>query len=1107
MCVWIPRAVSAFICATLLSFTALADDVDTLKAEFANPPVSAWPRTWWHWTKGAVRKEGITKDLEWMHRVGIAGFQLADVNVGGGQAVERTIDFGTPEWLEAVGHAAAEADRLGLEMAVFSSPGWSMTGGPWVQPEQAMKKLVWSETRVSGPSDRPIRLPQPPTSEGGFQDFAAGRSPRPGFYRDVRVLAYRTPAAEAAEPLIAASVHSSSGEIRAALLSDRRFGESLAIAAPDDGSPAWIEQRFDQPVTVRSITVAGRAGIPVGRVAVSDDGEAYRTLVTLPGTQQYRQARVRTFAVPATTVQRFRIEFTAAPLRPAETMSEAPPQLVDNYTLVEWRLDSGARVHRWEEKAGFGHLFEYGTVATQAVDSDCCVEVDKVIDLTGQLREDGRLDWSPTEGDWTVLRLGYSLTGARNRPATRAGSGYEVDKLSRQHTSEYYDAYATRLKQATGELYGKSLRYWLVDSWEAGTQNWTDEMIAEFKRLRGYDPTPYLPALVGRVVGDEQTSDRFLWDFRRTLVDLFAENHYGVLRERLHQDGLGLYSEASGVSLETIEDTLLNKGQVDIPMGEFWVRDLHPHLMYLQDVRGAASAAHAYGKPIVAAEAFTGGGYESPFSLKRVSDYWIPQGINRLVYHTSAHQPLDTPPGNTMVGTHLHRNITWAEQARPLNEYFARICHLLQQGKPVVDLAYLLDEGAPSTPTIWGSGTTPPPPEGYKHDFINADVLLHRMTVDADGRLTLPDGMSYRLLVLPASRQMRPEVLAKLRDLVEGGATIVGPRPQSSPSMMGQPATDARFAELTEQLWGDLNGTSRTVNYVGEGRVVWGRTLHDTLDRLGAGKDFIASAPLGVDLSWTHRRTNDADLYFVSNLADRPAQVELQLRVAGRGAELWRPDTGTIEPLASKSDEQSTEVELDLVRNETVFVVLMGEPTNTAPGQTPRETQLEELAGPWAVSFPPGLGAPASIELDELAPLTEHATFGVKHFSGTATYQLTFTAPEDLRTKYRRVWIDLGDVRDLAQVRLNNHDLGIQWKPPYRYDVTKVIEPGGNRLVVPVTNQWTNRIAGDLAADEADRVLPGSAGTLRFRPPQLQTSGLLGPVRLMVEEEPSASTH
>ena len=369
---------------------------------------------------------------------------------------------------------------------------------------------------------------------------------------------------------------------------------------------------------------------------------------------------------------------------------------------------------------------------------------------------------------------------------------------------------------------------------------------------------------------------------QETLADLWADAHYGVMAEKLREKGIGIYAEAAGVSLEMPEDTLLNKSKVEIPMGEFWVRDLHPRLMYFQDVRGAASAAHVYGKPLVGAEAFTGGGYESPFTLKKVADYWLAQGINRLVFHTSAHQPLDTKPGNTMVGTHLNRNITWAEQAQPLMTYFARSSHLLQQGMFVADLAYLLNEGAPSTPPIWGAGTQPTPPEGHDYDFINADVLLNRLSVAADGRLVLPDGMSYRLLVLPETDRMRPELLRKLRDLVASGATITGRRPLRSPSLANYPAADAEVEALAAELWGDLDGVSRTIRYFGKGRVVWGRPPAETLASIGVVKDFDYAKGLDAQVAWLHRRTPAADIYYVVNSSDQAREFDARFRIAGK---------------------------------------------------------------------------------------------------------------------------------------------------------------------------------------------------------------------------------
>ena len=503
--------------------------------------------------------------------------------------------------------------------------------------------------------------------------------------------------------------------------------------------------------------------------------------------------------------------------------------------------------------------------------------------------KDGTLHWDVPAGSWTILRMGYSLTGARNRPSVPAGSGLEVDKLSSKYVQQYFAGYMDPMKAHLGDLIGSTVQYMTLDSWEAGMQNWTDDMIAEFQQRRGYDPTPYLPVLAGRVVENADVSDRFLWDFRSTLADLYAGDFYGTMDSELHKLGMKAYSEASGVALEIPEDTLLNKSHIDIPMAEFWVHALHPESMYYVDVRGAASAAHVYGKPLVATETFTGGGYESPYTLKKIADYWFAQGVNRLVFHTSAEQPLDTKPGNTMVGTHINRNITWAELAKPFMTYVARVSYMLQQGSPVADLAYLLPQGAPSTMPFWGDGLQPAPPAGYDYDVINTDVLLNRTSVAADGRIhvagsaEMPDGMSYRMLVLPPTTLMTPEVLHKLHELVAAGATIVGPRPTSSPSLLHYPDADAQVRALATDLWGDMDGVTLNQHSFGKGMTYWGITLDEVLTRLKSAPDFASSGWLDNPPAWVHRHTADAEIYFVANQADAPVHLDAQLSRQRKG--------------------------------------------------------------------------------------------------------------------------------------------------------------------------------------------------------------------------------
>ena len=536
-------------------------------------------------------------------------------------------------------------------------------------------------------------------------------------------------------------------------------------------------------------------------------------------------------------------------------------------------------------------------------------------------------------------------------------------------------------------------------------------------------------------------SDRFLWDFRRTLADMFADCHYGTMAELLRKQGIGVYAEAAGVSMEIIEDTLLNKSKVDIPMGEFWVGVMHPDLQYYADVRGAASAAHAYGKNLVATESFTGGGYEAPYTLKKVGDYWFAQGVNRIVFHTSAHQPLDTKPGNTMVGTHINRNITWAEQARPFMTYLARNSFMLQQGLFVADLAYLLPEGAPSSQPFWGAGLQPAPPDGYNYDCINTDVLLNRLSVGPDGRMVLPDGMSYRVLVLPQIDRMTPPVLKKIRELVAGGATVVGPKAVKSPSLAGYPECRCRSCRrwpLTcGATWTASAGTGASMGRA----VVWGLPLADVLASLQLPKDFESSRALDADLPWIHRRAGDADIYYLANRTDRPQDIQARFRVAGKEAELWHPDTGQVEPAEYVITQDRTTVPLHLAEREAVFVVFRqaaGSPSRTLP--RPETTVAATVDGPWDVSFLPNLGAPANIQLAQLEPWSANSDEGVKYFSGTATYTKAVQAPDAWFRPGAKVLLDLGRVNDIAEVSLNGKPLATLWKPPYRLDVTGALD-------------------------------------------------------------------
>jgi hypothetical protein len=1103
-----------------LAGAAGGQDPDALESGFKNPPDSAKPRVWWHWMNGNVTREGITLDLEWMKRVGIGGIQNFDANIGNIRAgqrsmpqyVEKRIVYHSPEWKELERHAAAECDRLGLEMTMHSSGGWSETGGPWVKPEEAMKKLVWRETRVEGPRKFSGVLAAPPSVNGPFQDipyrsrFGPPSEPEgppdPTYYGDSAVVAYRLPEGEVEMADARPRVTRSGGTFDSAALFDGDLVRSVAVPLPEGDEPAWIQYEFAEPFAARAFTIAvGGTQIPTGSLQASEDGTAFRTLVTLPGPSE-RGIPVRTYAFPETTARFYRVVLTGVPQgRFAALRGTSPPREVE---IAELRLVSGARVNRWEAKAAFALLLEYDSVPTPKVPPAAAIPRTGVVDLTSKMSPDGRLDWDVPEGRWAILRMGYSLTGQKNGPAPPEATGFEVDKLNRAHVASYLRSYLAPVAEAMGPLFGKSFQYLLMDSWEAGLQNWTEEMLDEFARRRGYDPKPYLPVLTGRIVDSADVSERFLWDFRRTIADMLADYHYEWPATLLHERGLKLYAEAAGTGSPMFQDALQNKGRVDIPMGEFWtVAPGEGHrASHVMDVHEAASAAHIYGKPLVATESFTSfvpGWNDPPADLKWLGDHFMAMGVNRFVIHTSVHQPfVDRAPGFTLgpFGQHYTRNNTWAEPSKAWISYLTRASYMLQQGLFVGDLAYYYGEGAPAT-TYKGPQTIPDPapPEGYAYDYLNTEVLLEPMSVE-NGRLVLPDGMSYRVLVLPATvDRLTLPVMRKIRDLVAAGATVVGPKPVGSPSLVGYPESDAEVRALANEVWGACDGRTITEHALGAGRVYWGQSLEEVLAALETPPDLEYTRPgFHTTVDWIHRRTADTDIYFVANQRNRVEDLEVRVRVEGKAAEVWQPETGEIGPATYSIEEGRTTVSLRLGPSESVFVVFRGKaasPTWTVPRET--STEIATLKGPWDVTFPEGWGAPPKIQLDSLSSWTTYPDDGVKYFSGTATYTRTFEAPESWFQDSGKLVLDLGRVKEIAEVSLNGQPLGIAWRPPFRVDATAALKPGENRLEIKITNLWVNRLVGD-EQPEAEKKYTFSTFRPYTKDSPLLESGLLGPV-------------
>ncbi|OAM89784.1 glycosyl hydrolase [Termitidicoccus mucosus] len=758
-----------------------------------------------------------------------------------------------------------------------------------------------------------------------------------------------------------------------------------------------------------------------------------------------------------------------------------------------------------------------------------------VIDLTDKVGADGRLEWEVPPGRWVILRTGHRMTGARTAYALPEADGLEIDWLDEAGVEAQF-AHLGKIfleeTAAAGVRAGRdgTLRYFHNDSFEDGFPNWTASMLEKFRRYRGYDATPWLPVFAGRIVGSAEASDRFLYDYRRTVADLMADGHYKRFEELCREHGLEAESEAAGPSWSATMcmDALKNLGRVSRPMGEFW-QDNYRFVQNGQNQVGKmiATAAHVYGKRTASAEAFTTFAHwsDDPAALKPTADRAFCEGINRFVFHTStATRPEDGKPGYEYgAGTHFNPNITWWNQAGAFLDYIGRCQHLLQSGLFAADVLYYNGDWAPNL--VEPRHTPPGLGEGYDYDVCGTDALLTRLSVSPeDGRLVLPDGMSYRVLVLPDSDRMTVEVARKISDLVRAGATVIGPRPSQAPGLAGYPQCDAEVRAIAAEVWGDCDGRARTENKCGRGRVLWGKTERAALADAGVYPDFEYDTAAG-SLDWIHRTVpggagegGGAEIWFVVNRNAREDRVTCVFRAAGAQPEIWDPVTGERREAAEWWSEGGgseacglparTVVPLAFAPRQSLFVVFRkpAAAKTAAPAQRvagacnmPSLAPVQEISGAWTLAFDPAWGGPAQVEFASLMDWTLHRDEGIRHYSGTVTYTKKFDLEDGASaTGGRRLFLDLGVVKNLATVRLNGAPLGTVWTAPWRVDITGAARRAGNVLEIDIVNLWPNRLIGD-------KYLPASQKFTRTNIPlkddaALLPSGLIGPVRILQEK-------
>ncbi len=887
-------------------------------ANFASPPAAYRPETWFHLIGGNVGKSGLTADLEAIKGAGIAGIQLFHGSGRAWPGVTPQIQTLSPSWDEMIAHVADETKRLGLRFTMQNCPGWAMSGGPWITPDKAMRHLVWSRTDVAGGAPVTPLLARPQPSEEAWRD-----------YRDVAVIAFQTPADDDGSFLTPTRVHSNRPDLPWADLF--AGGTAAKIRLKPGAEAVWLEVSFDSAVTLRSlelppteIFLVRRFFDPAAAVriqALDATGLVDVARREIPrGNWQDRgqDERPLVLALPDHPARTFRITFEH------QTTLELP----------YLRLTSAARVHDWPGQAGYV-LRSLDRSPPPAQHRATWVQSTTIRDLTTFVAADGTLRWTPPAGRWTILRFGHVNTGVKNKPAPPEATGFECDKFSPAGAEQHFAGYIGRITAPGGPADGGRLHGMLIDSWECFTQSWTPAMETEFATRRGYALRPWLPALAGWVVDDHLSSERFLRDWRATISDLLVDNYFGRLASLARERGMKLSFEAATGDVSP-GDVLQYYSKADIPMCEFWhPNDPHWGGLETKPIALAASAAHIYGKPVIAAEAFTNVQLrwdEHPFMLKHLADRNFAHGINHLVFHTYTHNPrLDLVPGTSFgsrIGTPFIRGQTWWRHMPAFTTYLARCEFLLQQGRPVADVLWYLGDDLDHKPRSDASF-----PNGYKFDYLNADALLNRISV-VDGTLRTPEGVAWRVLWLPPANCQRLTLatLTKLRTLLQQGATVVGPPPRENASLAGGADVDQKFRALVDELWGTPVSKSGD-RQLGRGHLLWGGELERSLARLGVAPDVVGASAA----TWCHRRADETDIYFVA--ADRlaPLQANLSFRAQGE-PEFWDSLTGTGKAVTVfHRDGAYTRIPMDLPAAGSVFVIFRRRPRAPAFAKIERD--------------------------------------------------------------------------------------------------------------------------------------------------------------------------
>ena len=1050
------------------------DPLEKIQTGFVEPTEDNNLWCYLYWINDDISKEGITKDLEAMKKAGIGGALIGNINPA---HKDGKVPMLSEEWWSHMVHAVVEGHRIGVDIGIFNCPGWSQSGGPWVDYTKAMRYLTYSEVKIEGGKAVKIQLAQPKEE-----------------FQDTHTLAFKTQESQFKSlQSLGAKVTSNHTGMNTTTLIDGNKDNNCAI--PNNAKVLTFNFKLKEAIVARQIAITPsedmRCNCQLFAVANGEETliksflfDRSKSTVNVGPITNGELA----LALPDVKAQEFKLLCRNLANR-QKLFGFAEINISEQPVLEKYIEKQLGKMHPTPKPNWDTYIFDR---PDEMSDKALALQADEVLDISDKLDKNGQLNWDAPAGEWIVMRIGMTPTGTKNSPAAPQGTGYEIDKMNGPLAKYHFDHFVGEFLKRLPEESKPAFKYVIADSYEMGSQNWTDDYELKFKEKYGYDPVKYLPVLSGRIVGSVEESERFLWDLRRSVADDVAYEYVGALREASNKHNLKTWLENYG-HWGFPGEFMMYGGQSDLIAGEFWNEGTLGNI----ECKASSSTSHTYGKPLTSAECFTSSRkayLRHPAMLKTRGDWSLTEGINHFVLHLYIQQPDDNrkPGMNAWFGTEFNRHNTWFGQADTYFDYLRRCQFMLQQGKYAADVCYFIGEDAP----IMTGGRVPEIPKGYSYDYINAEVIMDRLTVE-NGRFVLPDGMSYKVMVLPPFETMRPEVLEKIEQLIVLGGTVLGPKPEKSPSLENYPACDAQVKATAAKLWaGEYTDGKMTANY-GKGLLMDGYSLEEVFAKLDLVKD--VDLPAEANVLWTHRTMPGMEIYFMSNQnKDKAIELAPNFRVDAKlKPQLWDAVTGEMRELADyKITDNGIKVPMTMEAAQSWFVVFAkGKNPQVKAAYSanfPKYEKLQALDKAYTVDFLNKDIAPKDpVKFDKLSDWSKSNNEQIKYYSGTAIYKTVF----DLETlpDGTDLFINLGQVSVMAKVKLNGEYIGGVWLAPYRLNITSAVKAGQNQLEIEVVNLWRNQLLRDRDRPEGEKYTWLVIDDLKPKE-QVHSSGLLGPV-------------